>query len=219
MVSTTHLLFNPKREDVRLAQTQLLLSELDMFSRDSIQSDRYIPIIITGDFNMIRKSKVFKLLSEGIISTTGVRGRLNVSNPKSSLLPPEVGITDDCRYIDPVISKKNNNNEKLDEEIRTPLLLNTGKIMHNLNLISTTDAKIAPETCTALASTYHGRWIMVDYIFFNEHYSHGNHTSPKLKLLQNLRLPSEEDCMLIGPIPNSKQGSDHYPVVTTFSLS
>lgn len=29
VVATTHLLYNPKRQDVRLAQTQLLLTEID----------------------------------------------------------------------------------------------------------------------------------------------------------------------------------------------
>ena len=32
VVATTHLLYNPKREDVRLAQTALLLAELDRFA-------------------------------------------------------------------------------------------------------------------------------------------------------------------------------------------
>lgn len=32
IVATTHLLYNPRREDVRLAQTQVLLSEIDRIS-------------------------------------------------------------------------------------------------------------------------------------------------------------------------------------------
>lgn len=32
VVATTHLLYNPKREDVRLAQVQLLLSEIEKIS-------------------------------------------------------------------------------------------------------------------------------------------------------------------------------------------
>lgn len=32
IVATTHLLYNPRREDVRLAQTQVLLTEVDRIS-------------------------------------------------------------------------------------------------------------------------------------------------------------------------------------------
>lgn len=39
VVATTHLLYNPKREDVRLAQIQLLLSEIEKLS--FISSDKY----------------------------------------------------------------------------------------------------------------------------------------------------------------------------------
>ena len=40
VVATTHLLFNPKRHDVKLAQMQLLLTELERFS---FQGFKYVP--------------------------------------------------------------------------------------------------------------------------------------------------------------------------------
>jgi len=35
IVATTHLLYNPKRDDVRLAQTQVLLTEIDRLAYDN----------------------------------------------------------------------------------------------------------------------------------------------------------------------------------------
>lgn len=41
IVATTHLLYNPRRQDVRLAQTQVLLSEIERMAYKK-QADRYI---------------------------------------------------------------------------------------------------------------------------------------------------------------------------------
>lgn len=36
VVATTHLLFNPRRQDIRLAQTQVLLTEIDRLAFDKL---------------------------------------------------------------------------------------------------------------------------------------------------------------------------------------
>lgn len=66
-MATTHLLYNPKRQDVRLAQTQLLLAEVERLSyhKSSNGTAKYWPIIITGDFNSTPDSPIYKLITEG----------------------------------------------------------------------------------------------------------------------------------------------------------
>lgn len=59
VVATTHLLYNPRRSDVRLAQISLLLSAICQFS------EAY-PVILTGDFNCDERSALFQLLTQGI---------------------------------------------------------------------------------------------------------------------------------------------------------
>lgn len=49
IVATTHLLYNPRRADVRCAQVSKLLTELRCFATDSTQNAT--PVILTGDFN------------------------------------------------------------------------------------------------------------------------------------------------------------------------
>ncbi|XP_016998755.2 protein angel [Drosophila takahashii] len=55
VVATTHLLYNPKRSDVRCAQVGRILEELSSFSTDT-------PIILTGDFNSQPDSSPLELL-------------------------------------------------------------------------------------------------------------------------------------------------------------
>ena len=45
LVATTHLLYNPRRTDIRLAQSALLLAELD---RIAVTNKSLLPIILTG---------------------------------------------------------------------------------------------------------------------------------------------------------------------------
>ncbi|KAM8711749.1 hypothetical protein ACLKA7_012285 [Drosophila subpalustris] len=64
VVATTHLLFNPRRSDVRCAQVTKLLAELQTFAanydedcsansnkKQSIRDSHTTPVILTGDFN------------------------------------------------------------------------------------------------------------------------------------------------------------------------
>ncbi|XP_052840659.1 protein angel [Drosophila gunungcola] len=57
VVATTHLLYNPKRDDVRCAQVGRILEELHSFSTDT-------PIVLTGDFNSLENSSPIELLIE-----------------------------------------------------------------------------------------------------------------------------------------------------------
>ena len=66
IVANTHLLYNPKRGDIRLCQIALLLAEIDR-----IQAGEDIPVILTGDFNSEPKSHVVKLLESGSCQYAG----------------------------------------------------------------------------------------------------------------------------------------------------
>ncbi|RHY36020.1 hypothetical protein DYB34_000058 [Aphanomyces astaci] len=64
VVATTHILFNPRRGDVKLAQMQLLLSTLHALN---------IPhVILCGDFNVTPKSALYAFLSKGRLDGTTV---------------------------------------------------------------------------------------------------------------------------------------------------
>lgn len=93
MVSTTHLLFNPNRNDVRLAQLQVLLAELDRMARDDAQHHQSVPIILTGDFNLQQNSDEFQLIIGKTVAPT-------------KLLPYEIGISDHCQHFNVVVNSE-----------------------------------------------------------------------------------------------------------------
>ena len=64
VVATTHLLYNPKRQDIRLVQIQILLAELDRISKiQDIEAN--VPVILTGDFNLQPNTAPYNLLTKG----------------------------------------------------------------------------------------------------------------------------------------------------------
>ena len=64
VVATTHLLFNPKRHEIRLAQIALLLTELDRVAWDKNKRS-YLPVILTGDLNTQPFSDTYNLITRG----------------------------------------------------------------------------------------------------------------------------------------------------------
>lgn len=67
VVATTHLLYNPRRQDVRLAQTQVLLSEIERIAYKRQPDRNYLPVILTGDFNASPDSAVYELIRYGAV--------------------------------------------------------------------------------------------------------------------------------------------------------
>lgn len=108
-VATTHLLFNPRRGDVKLAQLQVLLAEIDKmaFKRlGSVGKTRYHPVILCGDMNSEPHCDIYSFVSTGLLNYEGLpvammSGQKRHSNTwylSCELLPPWLGITDKCQY-------------------------------------------------------------------------------------------------------------------------
>lgn len=233
IVSTTHLLYNPRRDDVRLAQTQVLLAELDRlacrnWNNRDVSSDR-IPIILTGDFNLQFFTEPYKLITENFVTLQ----RMNL--PARELLPFGLGITDNCQHIGVVRCNERQktilfNSERLGREgneflpfldyqsmKNSRLPFNSGRLTHGLNLTSAFAEQNRDHRY--FASTHHRQWITVDYVFYTKFWKRSKPSkfSP-LQLLSYLELPTVADCHSNGPIPNVYLGSDHYSLVTRFAL-
>ncbi|XP_073494201.1 protein angel homolog 1 [Phyllobates terribilis] len=109
-VANTHLLYNPRRGDIKLAQLALLLAEVEKLSRTPDGS--HCPIILCGDLNATPDSLLYQLLHNGVLSYRGlpawkVSGQeryCTTPNPRllsSPLWPDFLGINGRCRYITP----------------------------------------------------------------------------------------------------------------------
>ncbi|CAG7834867.1 unnamed protein product [Allacma fusca] len=110
VVGTTHILFNPKRQDVKLAQMQLLLAELDRFAfcgLDPKGQAKYHPIILTGDFNAEPHNQLMRFFSDGFLRT-----ELPSSNSFSfrekaidNFIPIHTGINDQSQHYKLVLER------------------------------------------------------------------------------------------------------------------
>ncbi|XP_075165721.1 protein angel [Haematobia irritans] len=60
---TTHLLYNPKRHDVRISQIGKLIKGILKFSIDPTKENGRYPVILTGDFNCTADSTPFHVLT------------------------------------------------------------------------------------------------------------------------------------------------------------
>lgn len=69
-VVNTHLLYNPRRGDIKLAQLALLLAEVEKLSRNPDGSRN--PIILCGDLNATPDSPLYQLLYNGVLNYSGL---------------------------------------------------------------------------------------------------------------------------------------------------
>jgi len=114
-VATTHLLFNPKRGDIKLAQLAVLLAELDRFTRKGVEPGTgmplYHPSILCGDFNAVPYSEIYRLVHRGRLKYENLISK-DISGQQDDdsmglvrfvakpLLPKSIGITEQCQYAD-----------------------------------------------------------------------------------------------------------------------
>ncbi|NXJ78474.1 ANGE1 protein, partial [Trogon melanurus] len=107
-VANTHVLFNPRRGDIKLAQMALLLAEIDKIAKTTKGS--YYPVILCGDLNSVPDSPLYKFIRNGELSYYGmpawkVSGQEDFSQQLYSrklpapLWPSSLGITDNCQYV------------------------------------------------------------------------------------------------------------------------
>ena len=191
IIANTHLLYNPKRADVRLCQMSMLLAEIDRLQDQSSTS----PVIVTGDFNSEPGSHVVKLLCSGEAVYSGEILGVGANRPAPhKLLPDSLGLTDSCQWTVTLEQRGHDHSA----------LSGSGSFWHRLGLRS-----VHPETSDAV-TTFQRHWIMVDYMMF---------TPKTLKLIMRLELPHTQTMEnTVGRIPSTLCPSDHLPLVAKFRL-
>jgi len=196
LVANTHLLYNPKRGDIRLCQAAMLLAELDRLG-----PGRDTPVILAGDLNSQPDSPVVQLLTAGQLSYSGQKlGRRARRPAPHKLLPDSLGLSDSCQWLVALQQRG---------EADSGLATNTGGFWHGLELASAFPAD--------RVTTHQDGWTMVDYILYS--------ASPraKLRLASTQQLPCAQDMRQEGSfhserIPNQKCPSDHLPLLANFRL-
>ncbi|KAI4495474.1 hypothetical protein M0802_008688 [Mischocyttarus mexicanus] len=114
VIATTHLLYNPRRNDIRLAQTQLMFAEIERvaFIENTASGPKYLPIIFSGDFNLTPHTGVYKFITEGSFEYYGKGKNLEPTDFRALsyiLIPPRLRITDNCQYFHLLVKRSREN--------------------------------------------------------------------------------------------------------------
>eukprot|EP00069_Balaena_mysticetus_P000340 bmy_03500T0 len=107
-VANTHVLYNPRRGDVKLAQMAIFLAEVDKVAR--LSDGSHCPIILCGDLNSVPDSPLYNFIRDGELQYHGmpawkVSGQEDFSHQlyqrklQAPLWPSSLGITDCCQYV------------------------------------------------------------------------------------------------------------------------
>lgn len=220
IVANTHLLFNPKRGDIKLAQLRLLLAEIQRFairndSANTATKDpfkmNYFPIILCGDFNSEPKSALIEFIKKGQFNFRGLysgdisgqregfeKGRML---QKSDLVLNGIDFnTCFTNCTNESIETSNIFDESEDLTVRHVFdFKSVYPIMDQFNL-------------QFISTSTHFDCGLVDHLF----YSH-NHKNLRLSAFKQLM--NKQNLKKIGNIPNSILGSDHIALSAKFYLS
>ncbi|XP_047467490.1 protein angel homolog 1 isoform X2 [Mugil cephalus] len=108
-LANTHLLFNPKRGDVKLAQLAIMLAEIDRAVKSCRAKGEHCNVILCGDFNSVPGMPLYQLITTGKLTYEGlpawmISGQEDLSYKphyhtlSQPLWPSSVGITANCQY-------------------------------------------------------------------------------------------------------------------------
>ncbi|UJR28821.1 hypothetical protein I4U23_010045 [Adineta vaga] len=217
-VATTHLLFSPKRGDIKLAQLQYFLAEIDRFALRTASLNSYYPIIICGDFNAQPHSPLSKFLINGhikydtfrSIEISGqipqsiVQNRFSLQLPSKELIPTTF-VTSNCCF--PKQTATQTTNSIIFEQYinqRSSAILTHNKQFHSVyDLNDTTDVT----TCID------NEFNLVDYIFYTKQ----DNDRFRLNLLSRYNLYQQQHMSNLH-LPNHQFASDHFLLAAKFAL-
>ncbi|CAO2638858.1 Protein angel homolog 2 [Lemmus lemmus] len=226
-VANTHLLYNPRRGDIKLTQLAMLLAEISSVAHRKDGS--FCPIIMCGDFNSVPGSPLYSFIKEGKLNYEGLaigkvsgqeqssRGQRILSIP---IWPPDLGISQNCVYETQQVARA-----VMDTEPFSLLFSVSSHLQHHFSL-SSVYSHYLPDTGLPEVTTCHSQSaITVDYIFYSAE-KEGATRGPGaevalvggLKLLARLSLLTEQDLWTVNGLPNEHNSSDHLPLLAKFRL-
>ncbi|KAI1288410.1 Protein angel -like protein 2 [Halotydeus destructor] len=198
VIGTTHLLFNPKRGDIKLAQLRYLLAELGKIAKT--EAGGQYPVLLCGDMNTEPESPVYRFLKNGKMNPINLRTG-DLSGQQDGRNRGELVNANDLKMAG--INMNSCYGEKSTE--------NSSVITHPFNFDSVYPTHNS-KTQEAFVSTDHQKAsALVDYIFYAK--------SQQLNLIGYQRLLTSRQLQAIGSLPNTYLGSDHLSLTAKFVLS
>jgi len=241
VVANTHLLFNPRRGDIKLAQLIMLLAEMDKCAHyvNKKGEHDYQAVIMCGDFNSLPHSDIYQFIQMGFLRYEDLLIK-NMSGQEEGLrkpgyqrlgrefFPPELQISDNCQHYSEVMRRHSQHDVQMSPDL---LVQSSGYLRHSLQLLSSYEH----QTCRGdryypELTTHHGNAACtVDYIFYGVRsclvrfyrgrVETSNVSEGHLCLLGRYGLLTERELDTLGSLPNKFFGSDHLSLMSKFLLT
>ena len=217
VVSNIHVLFNPKRGDIKLGQVRILLDRvhnvLHKFHTDW-------PGILCGDFNSSPSSALHRFITTGEINLLSTSRREVSGQISDARSPPVAYGGEDHHKPHAKQGAKKNKPWKLEEINTATGIENTNMescvsvLKHHLNIRSSYSDVLGDEP---LFSTAHDKYFgTVDYIFYSNSHNLDRyrwHARP----MKVLGVPPVQRILPKG-LPSGFWPSDHVSLMTTFQI-
>ena len=229
VVATTHLLYNPKRGDIKLTQLRILLAEIKRMATQSRTSHSsstsrspFYSIILAGDFNSKPNSLLYNFLVNGSIDPLG-RGRGELSgqlcnDSGRTIMPKDLMIKgidvkcslSPCKTPNGLSNGSPSNASEPQDDYQSSSSVQS-PISHDLELVSVLPILNPTLNHPFVSTCVMGEPSLVDYVFYM--------SSIKLICLSYQALPT--DSYLVGRqwLPNQGLPSDHFPLQVMFLLA
>nr|XP_057921376.1 protein angel homolog 2 isoform X2 [Doryrhamphus excisus] len=207
-VANTHLLYNPRRGDVKLAQLAILLAEIGRLSR--LPDGPSHPVVLCGDFNCTPWSPLLNLVTRGCLEFHGL--------PISMVTPESAESNEDwknTRHVFICAVEQQISHLTVEDEANRAAA-NASKrwrIEHSLNLCSSYQPRLMPDGRPAITTCHSRTAMMVDYILYTPGSLPGGRG---LQLLGRLSLVGQPELQEVGGLPNQQHSSDHLPLLVRF---
>lgn len=233
-VANTHLLYNPRRGDIKLAQLAILLAEISRLSR--LPDGSTNPVVLCGDFNSTPWSPLYSFLTTGCLDYRGlqigtVSGQETSPRGQRLLTSPiwshSLGIDHQCQYKKKPAAESPPTSPTVEgaisdltvEDFSTKAVdAFRARIEHILKLQSSYQHRLMSDGRPEI-TTCHSRTAMtVDYIL----YTPDSITPPSLPggrgldLLGRLSLVGQSELEEVRGLPNRYHSSDHLPLLARF---
>ncbi|XP_004568472.2 protein angel homolog 2 isoform X1 [Maylandia zebra] len=238
-VANTHLLYNPRRGDIKLAQLAILLAEINRLSR--LPNGQVNPVVLCGDFNSAPWSPLYSFLTTGCLQYSGmqigmVSGQENSPRGQRLLMSPiwspSLGITHQCQYENKASAETSPTSPTAVEGAISNLSVEdlaakaayefsrAWRIEHSLKLQSSYQHHLMPDRRPEITTCHSRTALTVDYILYSPDFV----PPPSLpggrglQLLGRLSLVGQAELEEVNGLPNHRHSSDHLPLLARFRI-
>uniref|UniRef100_A0A672PTP1 Protein angel homolog 2-like n=1 Tax=Sinocyclocheilus grahami TaxID=75366 RepID=A0A672PTP1_SINGR len=226
-VANTHLLYNPRRGDIKLAQLAMLLAEISRVAQ--LPDSNVCPVLLCGDFNSVPWSPLYHFIRDSRLEYDDLPiGKVSgqEENPRGQRIlsvpiwPRCLGISQQCLY-----ESQTTDSDLRDLERAEPDGFTKASIEHCLKLTSAYSHYLKESGQPEITTCHSRTAITVDYIFYSA--ARGDvmdqaecSVPPEkgLQLLGRLSLVGEDELQKVNGLPNQHNSSDHLPLLTRFRL-